>query len=112
MKYSKTEYEELKKLKKDWYNTSFNKKSVDKTFAAIKVFRLTLESNFPESKMIIIMNIVFNERIDFALFVFKRILADKTLHENEFEIAIQGIDLGFHSLLTQIRYGDIQDDKT
>ncbi len=107
LKYSKAEYEELKKLKQNWYNTSLNKKSVEKTIASIKVFHLTLESSFPETKMIIITNNVFNERINFALFVFKRVLSGKTLHDNEFEIAIQGIDLGFHALLFQIRHGNV-----
>ncbi len=105
LKYSETEYKELKKLKINWYNTSLNKKSVEKTLAAIEAFQLTIETNFPESKMIIIMNTVFNDRINFALFVFKRYLAGKTLHDNEFEIAIQSIDLGFHALLFQIRHG-------
>ena len=73
----------------------------------INLFKLSFEASFPKSKKVIKENKDIFDRLNFSLMVFNRVLSKKELIDCEFETALNGIDLGFQSLLFDMKYGCI-----
>lgn len=101
------EYKELLKLKKEWCKISFGYESIVNLIEDIELFRIIYPVTFPKTKNIIKRNQTFNSKIAAVLIDLKNYSNFKNLDRNKFNLTIHEIDLAFHCILYEIRYGEI-----